>query len=316
MIIRFFNLAALLLISSVSIRVQANCVQLAQAAVDTCQSKEALESADQATKKINSDFKPKNDRMSNQSCTGFQEAYDQYDQLTKQYIQACHQMVNEQLGQCVVETQVSSLGDMENMKKALELQNKAAAEIPKLQNIRKDLPALKAKLNDCLRDSKGKDVKNENRDRGNADTKGSAGNNQGQGANSGQGSDQSGQGQGQGSGGGGSGGGAPKLPEIPQKEKEKKAQTPDGSTGVQTKGGIVLPGQNAGLGQGMNAAKPAALNSPLATLVNHQKRLRDSAIRRPASHPSGVQGVTGPHTDMFNNVKTRYRDLRTNGDFL
>lgn len=313
MISRFLNAAVLILISTVSVRVQANCIQLAQAAVDTCQSKEALETADQATKKINSDFKPKNDRMSNQSCTGFQEAYDQYDQLTNQYIQACHQMVNEQLGQCVVETQVSSLGDMENMKKALELQNKAAAEIPKLQNIRKDLPVLKAKLDDCLRDSKGKDVKNENRDRGNADTKGTPGNNQGQGANSGQGSDQSGQGQGSGSG---SGGGAPKLPEIPKNEKEKKAQTPDGSTGVQTVGGIVIPGQNAGVGQGMTAAKPATLNSPLATLVNHQKRLRDSVMRRPASHPSGVQGVSGPHTDMFNNVKTRYRDLRTNGDFL
>lgn len=313
MISRFLNAAVLILISTVSVRVQANCIQLAQAAVDTCQSKEALETADQATKKINSDFKPKNDRMSNQSCTGFQEAYDQYDQLTNQYIQACHQMVNEQLGQCVVETQVSSLGDMENMKKALKLQNNAAAEIPKLQNIRKDLPVLKAKLDDCLRDSKGKDVKNENRDRGNADTKGTPGNNQGQGANSGQGSDQSGQGQGSGSG---SGGGAPKLPEIPKNEKEKKAQTPDGSTGVQTVGGIVIPGQNAGVGQGMTAAKPATLNSPLATLVNHQKRLRDSVMRRPASHPSGVQGVSGPHTDMFNNVKTRYRDLRTNGDFL
>lgn len=304
----------------------ADCLQEAQLALNTCQSNSAINGSKETSDKIMSDFKPKNDRMSAESCQGFKESYKAYDKLTDDYIDNCRSSLIDRVGQCLqTEIQGDAPDKAQRISEILKLQNQAVGELPKLKHLKAPMPKMKAMLDDCLRQTQGKDIKNTNKDRGNADMNGDpsrssgadAGNSQ---ANQGQGGDQQ---SGGGSGGGGSGGGGSGGGDQGSGNEEKvaaKAKLTNGSTDINAQsasGAPIIKGYKAADSPTGAEANNAVLNnSPMAKLVKHQQQIKAIMLRKPASNDYGIQGLTGPHTDMFNNVKTRYREMKAQGEFL
>lgn len=301
----------------------ADCLMQAEQAFNTCQSNTAINGSKETSDKIMSDFKPKNDRMSAESCQGFKESYQAYDKLTDDYINNCRSSLIDEVGSCLRdEIQGDAPDKAQRISEILKFQNKAVAELPKLKHLKAPMPKMKAMLDDCLRQTQGQDIKNTNTDRGNAKMDGDPSNSGGSDGTSSQANSNSMTG-GQGGGGGSSGGGF-NLGEGSLLNREEKISSKDKATDKSdnleeknTDGATINQGVKAADTPTGGQVSSAILdNSSMAKLVKHQRQIRAIMLRKPASNHYGIQGLTGPHTNMFNNVKTRYREIKAQGDFL
>lgn len=305
----------------------AECTAIGEQAIKTCRSEQALNGAQNDSQGIFSRFKPNNNRMSPESCQGFKDSYDDYKNLTDEYIGNCKKMI-DQLDECIVGIYDKPKGPstMEDLRKATDLQQQSVAELPKLLHLKAPMPKMKSMLDDCMRETQGQRIKNTNTNRGDAKSEGQASAGQGS-----AGSDQASSGGGSGSGGGGSGGGSGgggsssgDSNSNGTKTAEKKALVGQGSTQIAAgaavlnpTGATVIPPSaraDGANGASLTGAQPSAPSS-LARLVEHQKVMKRLGQRRPAS-ATEAQGITGPHTNMFINIKGRYLDIRSRGDLL
>lgn len=307
----------------------AECASIGEQALKTCRSEQALSGAQQDAQDIFGKFKPNNNRMSPESCQGFKDSYNNYRDLTNSYIQNCKSMI-DQVDECIVSIFDKPKGPstLEDLRKATDLQGRAVAELPKLMHLKAPMPKMKSLLEDCLRETQGQRIQNTNTDRGDANTNGSPTANKGSAGADGSGQGGSGSSAGNGSGGGSSGGGeglggspssASKAAQNSSATQDRKAMVTNGST-QQAAGAAVLnpSGGGAPIVRGDSPAGSAAPHgkaSSLARLVEHQRVMKRLGQRRPASSLE-AEGITGPHSNMFFNIKGRYLDIRSRGDLL
>lgn len=158
----------LVIFVSLPLRTFADCAEDGQRAMDLCESKIPIDEMNQGAQDIIRNFNPANGRMSPETCLGLEDGYKKFKNLTQKYIDACGKQRQDAYDNCNREIQSKGFVSTKSYNQYLQ----AKKEKSKLKQYLLPMDALAARLEDCLRDIRGRSNVNTNTDRGDATSEG------------------------------------------------------------------------------------------------------------------------------------------------
>ncbi len=115
-------------------------------------------------------FSPAGGHMSPQSCQGMRNAYSDFKKAADDYIKQCQGLHRQAIQAC--QNEDLETGDIDALVTGIRSTRQAQSEVPVLKMYLPAMDSLNRRLDDCLRETRGKAIPDTAQDLGDADTRG------------------------------------------------------------------------------------------------------------------------------------------------